>query len=76
MDERYRVKVGDFGNKIIAFLTMKGMSVYSQQDYKLNSMDKVPVRWTAPEIFHGACFSLKSDIWSFAGNLFQINVLK
>jgi len=63
-EDSYRVKVSDFG-----------LSKISEKDnpYLLSDPKaKLPVRWTAPEIFRHEPFTSKSDVWSFGVVLWEI----
>jgi len=61
-DDLYRVKVSDFGMSRL---------IQSEQ-YKVKAESKIPVRWSAPEIFNGGSFSSKSDCWSFGVTCWEI----
>lgn len=75
VDEKYTVKVSDFGE--IFQVETKGMSRITENDYyKANAESKIPIRWTAPEIFSGGSYSSKTDVWSFGVTLWEVNIYK
>jgi len=60
MDDIEHIKIGDFG-----------LSRTAEAEY-LNATDKIPIRWSAPELFQRKPYTTKSDVWSFGVVLWEI----
>ena len=56
MDGDMRVKVADFG---------MARDMHSAEYYRLCHKSRLPVKWMAPESFHDAKFSSKTDVVSW-----------
>ncbi|CAD5235572.1 unnamed protein product [Bursaphelenchus xylophilus] len=48
-----------------------GLSV-STKELKLDRLNKMPVRWLAPETFRNGLFTTKTDVWSFGIMMWEI----
>jgi hypothetical protein len=60
------VKIADFG---LSTLVNKNDFVQHKEAY----LQKLPIRWTAPEVLHDQTgYSIKSDVWSFGIVLIEI----
>ncbi|XP_027666681.2 cytoplasmic tyrosine-protein kinase BMX [Falco rusticolus] len=65
VDSNLTVKVSDFG-----------MTRYVLDDLYVSSLGtKFLVKWSAPEVFHYAKFSSKSDVWSFGILMWEVFTL-
>lgn len=53
-----QIKISDFG-----------LSDDKRTEMHDDTLDKVPVKWLAPEVMQDKLYSLKSDVWAF-GELF------
>jgi serine/threonine protein kinase len=40
--------------------------------YNLSAKSKIPVRWSAPELFKSMPYSKKCDVWSFGVTMWEI----
>ena len=63
MDGDMRVKVADFG---------MARDMHSAEYYRLCHKSRLPVKWMAPESFHDAKFSSKTDVvsWKWVSGLY------
>uniref|UniRef100_A0A914WX94 receptor protein-tyrosine kinase n=1 Tax=Plectus sambesii TaxID=2011161 RepID=A0A914WX94_9BILA len=66
-DPQLRVtKIADFG---------LARDVYSNDYYRVNGQDFLPLRWMSPESTQDGVFSSKTDVWSFGILLWEIMTL-
>ncbi|KHN79457.1 Tyrosine-protein kinase transforming protein ros [Toxocara canis] len=54
------LKLSDFG------LSKKGVR------YQMNSSERTPIRWTAPEVFASGVYTPKADVWAFGILVWEI----
>lgn len=62
LTETLSCKIADFG---LSQFTFHG-------EQKLSPESKVPIKWMAPEIFSGECYTSRSDVWSFGVLLMEV----
>lgn len=64
--DRSRIKIADFGLSTL-------VNKYDFMQRKEVQINKLPVRWTAPEVLQDpTVYSIKSDVWSFGIVLIEI----
>jgi len=62
IDKKGRVKVADFG---------LSRSLQSDEEY-FSQIKDIPVRWWAVEVFSGAAYTVKSDVWSYGVTVWEV----
>jgi tRNA A-37 threonylcarbamoyl transferase component Bud32 len=73
LDSRKKARVADFGMSRFSSSTGSATeSIYAVYETGENSIVRIPVRWSAPEVFDGYRFSTSSDVWSFAMLMIEV----
>jgi serine/threonine protein kinase len=71
------IKVGyDHYQNSLKFILLRDFGMSHQLDqseyYNLSAQSKIPVRWSAPELFKSMPYSKKCDVWSFGVTMWEI----
>ena len=66
------VLVTEVDGELVCKLSDFGLSRKIEGHYELNLNSKVPIKWTAPEVFKANEFTSKSDVFSYGVVLWEI----
>ena len=73
MDSRRLTKVSDFGmSRLTTVADPARASAYAIYETSDSSTVRIPVRWSAPEVFDGCRFTTSGDVWSFGMLMIEV----